>query len=282
MKARKALLPILRIAKYTLADEVRHKSFIIMFVICAIFVFLIRGCYKGDYMVNGQRLDAVAIAWYVSKATFHVIAVGVMLIAALLSMRVFSRDRDEGTQCCILSKPITRWHYVTGKILGLWTLSVLFMFVLHCIIFLITVMKMKAVIPEYLTASLLCSVNLLFVVLAVFLLSLLLPEVVGLLCVLGLGVASFVADGIYSMSQSQMVQAMMHQSGTHQQSVLTWWKVVYYFWPKLYGLQQWASSLIGSEAFRGSGPVHPLINVLLYCLVLGAFLFLRFKGEDIA
>ena len=94
-----------------------------MFVICAIFVFLIRGCYQGNYMVNGQALDAGTIVGAVSKVTFHVIAVGVMLLAALLSMRVFRRDRDEGMQSCILSKPITRWQYVMGKILGLWALS---------------------------------------------------------------------------------------------------------------------------------------------------------------
>ena len=54
----KALPPIIKIAKYTLTDEVRQKSFIIMFVICAIFIFLVRGCYQGNYMVNGQALDA--------------------------------------------------------------------------------------------------------------------------------------------------------------------------------------------------------------------------------
>ena len=75
----KALSPIIRIAKYTLTDEVRQKSFIIMFVICAIFIFLVRGCYQGNYMVNGQALDAGTVVRAVSKVTFHVIAAGVML-----------------------------------------------------------------------------------------------------------------------------------------------------------------------------------------------------------
>lgn len=281
MKTPKALFPIIKIAKYTLTDEVRHTSFIVMFIVCAVFVFLIRGCYKGNYMVNGQLLDAEAIAWKVSKVTFHIIAIGVMFIAALLSMRVFKRDRDEGMQSCILSKPIDRWQYVTGKILGLWALSVLFMFILHSIIFLIAAMNTKAVMPEYLIASLLCSFNLLFVLLAVLLLSLLLPDVVAFLCVMGIGIVSFVAEGIYSVTHSQMVQGMMQQSDTHSESVLTGWKVVYYLWPKLSGTQQWASSLIGSEAFRGFGPVPPIINILLYCLILGGLLFRRFRNEDV-
>ncbi|MCK9197799.1 MAG: ABC transporter permease, partial [Syntrophales bacterium] len=281
MKTSKALPPIIRIAKYTLIDEVRQKSFIIMFVICAIFVFLIRGCYHGNYMVNGQFLDAATVVRAVSKVTFHIIAAGVMLITALLSMRVFRRDRDDGMQSCILSKPIARWQYVMGKIIGLWALSVLFMFILHSIVFLITSINLQVVMPEYLIASLLCSLNLLFVVIAVLLLSLLMPDIVAFLCVMGIAVAGLVADGISALSQSQMAQAMLQQPGALPTSDWTWWKAIYYLWPKISGAQQTASSLISSEAFHGFGSIYPLINVLLYCLILGTLLFRRFGKEDI-
>jgi ABC-type transport system involved in multi-copper enzyme maturation permease subunit len=279
MKMPNALPPIIRIAKYTLTDEVRQKSFVIMFVICAIFIFLIRSCYQGNYMVNGQVLDAGTIVRVVSKVTFHVIAAGVMLVTALLSMRVFRRDRDDGMQSCILSKPIARWQYVAGKILGLWALSIIFMFILHSIVFIITSINLKVVMPEYLIASLLCSFNLLFVVVTVFLLSLLMPDIIAFLCVTGIGIVGFVADGIFAISHSQMAQAMIQQPGS--QSDLTWWKVVYYLWPKLSGTQQFASSFIGSEGFHGFGSIYPLINVLIYGFILGALLFRRFRHEDI-
>jgi ABC-type transport system involved in multi-copper enzyme maturation permease subunit len=281
MKMSKALPPIIRMAKYTIIDEVRQKSFVIMFVICAIFVFLIRSCYQGNYTVNGQLLDAGTVVRAVSKVTFHIIGAGVMLIAALLSMRVFRRDRDDGMQSCILSKPIARWQYVMGKIIGLWALSVLFMFILHSIVFLITSINLKVVMPEYLIASLLCSFNLLFVVIAVLLLSLLMPDIVAFLCIMGIGVVGFVADGISAISHSQMAQAMIQQPSAHLQSDLTWWKIIYYLWPNLSGAQQLASSLISSEAFHGFWSIYPLINVLLYCLILGALLFRRFGNEDI-
>ena len=282
MKTQKIFPPIIKIAKYTLTDEVRQRSFIIMFIICAISVFLIRGCYHGTYMVNGQFLDPGTIVRTVSQVTFHVIGAVVMLIAALLSMRIFKRDRNEGMQSCILSKPIARWQYVMGKIIGMWALSTLFMFILHCIVFLITSINLKVVMPEYLIASLLCSFNLLFVVIAVLLLSLLMLDIVSFLCVMGIGVVGFVADGISAISHSQMAQAMMQQPGAHPQLDLTWWKVIYYLWPKLSGAQQLASSLISSETFHGFGSIYPLINVLLYCLILGALLFRRFGNEDIA
>lgn len=281
METSKSLPPITRITKYTIIDEVQQRSFIVMFVICAICVFLVRGCYQGNYVVNGQALDAGTIVRALSKATFHVIGAGVMVIAALLSMRIFRRDRNEGMQSCILSKSIARWQYVLGKIIGLWVLSVLFMFILHSIVFLITSINLKVFMPEYLVASLLCSINLLFVVIAVLLLSLLMSDIVAFLCVLGVGVVGFVADGIAAASHSQIAQAIVQQSNGHPQSDLTWWKVVYFIWPKLLGVQQLASSLIENESSHGFGPIYPLINILFYCLILGALLFKRFRNEDI-
>jgi ABC-type transport system involved in multi-copper enzyme maturation permease subunit len=269
---------VLMVAKYTFADEVRQKSMIVLFVISALFVFLLRECYKGDYVVNGQALSADAIAWTLSKVIFHIIAAGAMFISALLTMRVFKRDRDEGMLSCILAKPIGRWQYVTGKILGLWALSVIFMFILHGIVFFITSLSMKTPIPAYLVASLICSLNLLFVVLAVFLLSLMLPDIAAFLCTVGIGMAGLAANGIYSLSQSQMGQAMMQQSAGHAQSGITWWKALYYIWPNLFGTQLSASSLIGNE---GGISFYPLVNVLLYCLILSVVLLRRFRNEDI-
>ncbi|MBN1613057.1 MAG: ABC transporter permease [Deltaproteobacteria bacterium] len=280
MNLQKAHNPILSILKYTLADEIQHKSFIVLFLICAAFVFLTRGCYNDNFVMNGQVLNAQAIGWFVSKASFHVIAAAVTLIAALLSMRIFRRDRDEGIQSCILAKPIARWQYVAAKTLGLWMLSLLFMLVLHSIILFITLLNTKTAIFSFLFASLLCSSNLLFVILAVLFLSLLLPEVIAFLCILGVSIVSYIGDGIYAASHSQMAQAMVHQPQGYEQS-LTWWQVVYYLWPKLSAVQQWATALISGETFRWTGLVHPLVNVLLYCLLMAFLLFMRFEREDI-
>jgi ABC-type transport system involved in multi-copper enzyme maturation permease subunit len=271
--------PIIRIAKYTLMDEVRQKSFIVMCVICALSILLIRGCYSGNFMVNGQALGADTVIQLVSKLIFHMIAVGAMLLAALLSMRVFKRDREEGIQSCILSKPVTRRQYVAGKILGLWALAMIFMFTLHTLVFIIASIALKVVMPEYLVASLLCSFNLLFVVVAVLLFSLVMSDIIAFLCIIGIGIISFVADGIFAISHSPMGQAMMQQSGS--QSDWTVWKSIYYLWPKLSGVQQFASSLIGHEGFQGFLSLYPPINVLIYILILGALLFWHFRNEDI-
>jgi ABC-type transport system involved in multi-copper enzyme maturation permease subunit len=281
MNTPRSVRPIINIAKYTFADEVRQRSFVVMFVICALAIFLTRGCYQGSYVVNGQALDAGAVAGAVSKATFHVIAVAVMLLAALLSMRIFRRDRDDGMQSSILSKPITRRQYVTGKILGLWALSTLFMFILHAVLFLIVSVTLKEAVPGYLAASLACSSSLLFVVVAVLLLSLFVPDIVAFLCVMGIGVVDLATEGLYALSTSRMVTAMMPPSDALAQSSVSWVKVLHYGWPKLSRTQHFASAFIGGEGLHGFGAAYPVVNLLLYCLILGVVLFRRFGNEDI-
>jgi ABC-2 type transport system permease protein len=271
--------PILRIARYTLTDDIRQKSFIVMCVICALAILLVRGCYSGDVMVNGQMLDDVNVIRVMSKVMFHLIATGSMFLAALLAMRVMKRDRDEGMQACILSKPITRRQYVAGKILGLWALSVLFMFVLHGLVFIIASVSMGALLPQYLAASQVCFLNLLFVIVAALLLSLLMPDIIAFLCVTGIGIVSFATDGIFALSRSAMGQVMMQPEGP--QSNITGWKIFYWLWPHISGTERFASSLMAWEGFQGFLSVYPLINILAYIVILGALLFSRFGKEDI-
>jgi hypothetical protein len=134
--------------------------------------------------------------------------------------------------------------------------------------------------PEYLIASLLCSFNLLFVVVTVLLLSLMMPDIAAFLCIMGIGLVGSVADGIFALSHNPMMeQAIMQQQGP--QSDFTFWRIVYYLWPKLLGAQHYASSFIGREEAGYHAAVYPLINIIAYCLILGALLFLRFRKEDI-
>ena len=271
--------PVLRIARYTLMDDVRQKSFMVMCAVCVLAILLVRGCYSGNVMMNGQALDARNVIQVMSRVMFHLIALGSMFLAALLTMRVLKRDRDEGMQACILSKPITRRQYVTGKVLGLWALSALFMFVLHGLIFIVASASLGVPLPQYLAASLVCFPNLLFVIVACLALSLLMPDVMAFLFVTGIGMVSFVADGIFNFFRSSMGQAMMQPSGSP--SDISGWKVFYWLWPQISGTERLGSSLVAWEGFQGFMSVYPLINILAYVVVLGALLFRRFDREDI-
>ncbi len=269
---------IARLAWWTIIDDFRQRSVVIFFAACAAFMFVLRGCYRGSYVVNGRALDAATI---VSLATFHVVAAGVMMLAALMAMRIFKRERDDGTQAYLLSRPIARSHYLAGKVGGLWLGSTASMLALHGVLCLMAFLNAGAVIPGYLTASLLCSVNLLLVVLAVMALSLWVPDFLAFLAILVVGVVSFIGHGVEAMAQNPMVQSAMQQPGAQGSHGMLWWKAAWILWPKLGGLQITASSVIGGDSLSAGALVNPLVNVVVYCCVLGALCYVGFSREEI-
>ena len=119
--------------------------------------------------------------------------------------------------------------------------------------------------------------NLFFVVVAVLLLSLLMPETAAFLCIIGIAVVGLIIDGINALGSSQIAQTMTDSTQTD----LSLGKILYYVWPKLSGMQYFASSFIGGGGFQGLWSVYPLFNVLLYCLILCALLLWRFRKEEI-
>jgi ABC-type transport system involved in multi-copper enzyme maturation permease subunit len=285
MENTNALKQILRIAKYTIADEVRQKSFIIMFIVSGLIVFMMRSCYQGQYTVNGQMMDLSKTASTVSVWIFHAITTLSSIIAALLAMRVFSREKSDGMLTAIMSKPVKRPWYVAGKIIGLWILSMLFMFTLHGIVFVVTSVNMKVVVEGYVFASMLSTFNLLFIIIAVLFFTLIMPDMMAFLAATGIGVASSATDWVYSMYAGgrELMDAMMLQQGASMPEGHTWGKIICYIWPKLSGLNKIAASLIGSTfEFKGFISVYPVVNLLVYCLIFGALLLWRFNKEDLA
>jgi ABC-type transport system involved in multi-copper enzyme maturation permease subunit len=266
--------PVSTILKHTLFDEMRQKSFVATCALCLFFVFLLRGCYQGNYVVNGQALSAAAVAGIVSTTVFHAVNVLAMLIVALLSLRLFKRDREAGMQSFILSKPITRTQYVAGKVLGLWTLSIFFTLFLQVAVFFIAAVSAGVVMPGYIVASLVGCLNVLFVILAILLLSLLMSEAAAFLCIVGIGVVGAVTDGFYALSSQT--------GGASGVSNLSLTRVVSYVWPKLPALEHLASSFIEDGGHRGVLSFYPLFNILLYCVALCVVLLWRFGNEEIS
>jgi len=85
---------------------------------------------------------------------------------------------------------------------GLWVVSFLFMFVLHLTITIITYFNTGGVMPGYLAASLLCSLNVLFMVLMVSLLSLVLHDFAAAFLSVGIVAISFISDTIDKVAHS--------------------------------------------------------------------------------
>ena len=264
---------LIRISVITIKDQMRQKSFYLLLAIAVVFILLIRGCYQGNYSVNGRQIESVSVAWHVSLLVFHFIAAGMFLMTSMLSMGIFSRDRDDGAMVMFLSRSVDRWQYELGRIAGIWILSTAFMFILHLTIFLIVLTNTGGMITGYLTASLLCSVNLLFAIVLTCFLSLFLPNFMAAIFTLGIIGISFLSDGAYQAMQSELIRQII-SSENHA----ALWRILF---PKVYMLQHYASTLITNNGFDGMSPTYALVNIVLYIGAFAAAVLWRFYRSEI-
>ena len=267
--------PIAKITIYTLKDQMRHKSFYVLLGLSIFFILMIRGCYEGGYSVNGRMVETGTVAWHVSKIVFHLIAGGMYLMAAMLSMKLFSRDREDGSLVLFLSRPVFRRQYVIGRITGTLLLCALFMFLLHLTIVLTVWGKTGAFIPGYLIASLIISINLLFVISCVCFLSLFVPDFISALFTLGILLIGFVSDGGYKVLTSDIVRSAAPSLAAPDLPV---WRIVY---PKVFMVQAYADSVLSRGGFQNMGPVHPLINLSVFTLLILGLMLVVFHRKEI-
>ena len=265
----------LKITGYTICDQMRHKSFYVLLGISILLVMMIRGCYSGEYVVNGKPLDNITVAWHVSKMAFQVIASGMFLIVILLSMKIFTRDLQDGSLVLFLSRPVYRRQYILGRIAGTWLLCLVFMFVLHATIFLTVWVNTGATLPGYLGASLLCSVNLLFITVSVCLLSLYLPDFISAIFTVGILLVGFVSDGGHQILNSEIVRTAVPSVAAAPPAL---WRILY---PKVYMVQAYADSIIGQSGFHYMGPIQPMLNVLFYIVLITALILVVFDRKEI-
>ncbi len=266
---------IIRIALYTMRDQMRHKSFYVLLGLSILFILMIRGCYDGGYTVNGKMVDSVAVAWHVSKIVFQIIASGMFLIAILLSMKIFSRDLGDGSLVLFLSRPVFRRQYILGRIAGTWVLCLVFMFILHATIFLTVWVKTGTTIPGYLTASLVCSINLLFIAVSVCFLSLYLPDFISAVFTVGILLVGYISDGGHQILNSEILKTAV-SSGAASPPAL--WRILY---PKIFMVQAYADSIIGQSSFNNMGPIQPILNVSLFIILITTLIIVVFNKKEI-
>ena len=266
---------VLKITIYTIRDQMRYKSFYVLLVLAILFVLTIRGCYDGGYTVNGKMVDTAAVAWHVSKIVFHLIAVGMFLMVAMLSMKIFSRDHGDGSTVLFLSRYVFRWQYVLGRVTGTWVLCLVFMFILHSTIFLTIWVKTGTIIWGYLTASLVCSISLLFVIACVCFLSLFMPDFISALFTMGILFVGFISDGGYQIIHSEMVRSAVPYATTAEPAI---WRVLY---PKVFMVQAYADAVISKSEFHKMGPFHPLLNLSLFILLIMMLMLGVFNRKEI-
>jgi ABC-type transport system involved in multi-copper enzyme maturation permease subunit len=266
---------VIKIAAYTIRDPMRHKSFYVLLGLSILFVLTIRGCYDSRYTINGKMVDNATVAWQVSKIVFHLIAAGMFLMVSMLSMKIFSRDHEDGSVVLFLSRSVFRWQYVLGRVAGIWALCFVFMFILHLTIFLTVWAKTGTIISGYLTASLVCSINLLFVIACTCFLSLFMPDFISALFTMGILFVGFISDGGYQIFNSDVARFAFPSSADWGPAL---WRVLY---PKVFMVQAYADSIVSGSELHNMGPLHSLLNLSCYILLITAFMLGSFHRREI-
>ncbi|MCK5543038.1 MAG: hypothetical protein KAI40_10130 [Desulfobacterales bacterium] len=263
---------IIKITRFTIIDQLKAKSFYLLLAISMGLLFVMRGCYFSSYEINGQQLESIGP---VSRIIFQTILMGMLLMVSMISMKIFSRDQNDGSVHMFLSRPVKRWEYSLGRITGTWLLSSGFMFILHLTLCLIIWLHTNEMPLSYLGASIVCSVNLLFIIVTVCLFSLFLPDFISAMFAIGLLFLGFVSDGGYKVLSSELLTALAPSVADPS---LTPWRI---FYPKLFMVQVYADSLINQTKFVGIGPIHPLLNIFVFIILLTLLTLFIFNKKEI-
>ena len=269
---------IMLILTTTINDELHHKSVYLFGGAAFLFVFLLRGCYDNDVVVNGEKLNGATIGWHASLIAFHLISIAGVIIGLLLGTRVLRRDQHTGMVTAILSRPVKRVDYIIGKTLGVWTLAYGFTLFLHLAVYGVMLVKTGGRIGFFIPASFMVSLNVLLSILMVMVASRFVPDILATLFGGGIWLVGYISDTMFKVAQTETVKNLLDQVQTGEVGAVALWRIV---WPKITMLQYYAVSMIKEMPLRGPGNVPPLLNVVFFIVAAFLLLWWHFSREEV-
>lgn len=136
---------ILAIFNISFKKSIRDRTVYIVFAISFLFILIGRGCTPQQISINDSSalpIDPQAIAMQIA---FHVIVILTLGLSSLLSMNAFTRELDHGTMVISLVRPISRAVFAAGKFLSVFVISVINLFLLGIIFFLLFYFKVGVI-----------------------------------------------------------------------------------------------------------------------------------------
>ncbi|MFW5960016.1 MAG: hypothetical protein ACOCSE_02730, partial [Chitinivibrionales bacterium] len=182
---------------------------------------------------------------------------------------------EDGSVAYILSKPVKRYEFAAGRILGTWAISFGFMLLMHSAIALFSLMEVDAYIQNYLLSSLICSLNILLVVILSSLLSLKLPDSGAVIVAFIICGISFVSD----LTQKVLETDIAQQIAGDNIPLPSVWRQVY---PQIFSLQFFSIKFMDETAvYPHHSLVHPVVNILFYIILFYALNVFIFRKKEI-
>jgi len=120
-----------------------------------------------------------------------------------------------------------------------------------------------------------CSINLLLIAVSVCFLSLYLPDFISAAFTCGILFVGYISDGGYQILNSEILKTAVPSAAVSPPAL---WRILY---PKVYMVQAYADSIIGQSSFNNMGPLHPILNVSFFIILITALMLVVFNKKEI-
>jgi hypothetical protein len=101
------------------------------------------------------------------------------------------------------------------------------------------------------------------------------PDFISALFTMGILFVGFISDGGYQIINSEIARSAFPSSTDWGPAL---WRVLY---PKVFMVQAYADALISKSEFHNMGPLHPLLNLSFFILLIMALMLGSFHRKEI-
>jgi hypothetical protein len=101
------------------------------------------------------------------------------------------------------------------------------------------------------------------------------PDFISAFFTMGNLFVGFISDGGYQIFNSAIVKSAVPSSINSGPAV---WRVLY---PKVFMVQSYADTIISKSEFHNMGPLHPILNLAFFILLIMALMLVCFNRKEI-
>jgi ABC-type transport system involved in multi-copper enzyme maturation permease subunit len=209
--------------------------------------------------VNQTLLQTKEVIGVARTISFHLVTFWGVLLAILIGAQIYKEEYRNGHLEMILSKPIPRWNYLLGRLIGSYIILLISLFSLGLINNIIYNIRLQTFDLQIWLGFGVVTFEILLVVIFVSTLSLILPRFISIIIAL----IAYLINFIMSIG---IVKETVNLPETPKTTKIIW-KTIYYITPQIAEIQSIASKTMSRTPLN----IHDykiLIHSGGYCLIL--------------
>jgi ABC-type transport system involved in multi-copper enzyme maturation permease subunit len=260
---------ILAIARLEIKECLRTKAIYVICALTLLFIFMGRGCNLGSSTVTGTLLSQESRQNLSVSIAFHMIAFWSMVLCGFIASGVLPKELEEKKLIMVLSRPVKRRSFLSGKLLAVIIVSSISFFIFESVFIAFFYIDAGQINLNIIPGALLLLINLSLIAVISFFSSLFMPRMLAplmglLIYVISIGIEiPFYFDKIRTVWEPSAALQTIHQ-----------------LFPRLGGVQFLCGSLVHSmpslEEF-----LMPVGNVIIYSLIIWLLVILIFDRTEI-